>query len=251
MPRRTINESAYSFFVVLLLCFSQGNAFAANDIEKFKAPYGYLACPQNQENTDRYRICEEYIKAKIPVHAPAIIFLRARLKDLLTSVADNRDLAYWRYTASTYVVLVAVILAFFLTIVVPMLRAAKAPVSPPAETAAATTAAPATKPNPTDWRQFAIVIGAVATIFTSTFNFNSQYKAEFSAYVALKALVDQIDTHIIYVEPEADGAGAIKAEKLTTWLASYNSIMISYAKAYSDSFKTISITDALKLAGGT
>ena len=91
----------------------------------------------------------------------------------------------------------------------------------------------------------------MATIFTSTFNFNSQYKAEFSAHVALKALVDQIDTHIIYVQPEADVEGAIEAKILTTWLASYNAIMASYAKAYSDSFKTISITDALKLAGVT
>ena len=90
----------------------------------------------------------------------------------------------------------------------------------------------------------------MATIFTSTFNFNSQYKAEFSAHVALKALVDQIDTHIIYVQPEADVEGAIEAKILTTWLASYNAIMASYAKAYSDSFKSISITEALKLAGG-
>ena len=59
------------------------------------------------------------------------------------------------------------------------------------------------------------------------------------------------ECHEVIGAREDDGVAVIEAAQLTTWLASYDTIMASYAKAYSNSFKTISITDALKLAGGT
>ncbi|WP_448954843.1 hypothetical protein [Labrys neptuniae] len=153
-------------------------------------------------DVDRFKICTPYVEDLVKMGVAtgpveALWFLRARLRDLEASAANNGLWARERFINLTWMVLSLAGLAWLVTLVViPAFKAANL----------------ASRWGEVPWGRVLAGIAAITLAFLASFGYAKQYSTNFQLELSLRSIRDTIDVALVKAHARAADIQKMSAE---------------------------------------
>ncbi|WP_164827485.1 SLATT domain-containing protein [Sinorhizobium meliloti] len=171
-----------------------------------------VLCPEkNPPERDRLRVCEKMILTSAGNYRESVLFLRARVNDLIDGTAKNAERArarfHWWSVITVILAVIAALVGIFTEAFASRLQ-----------------------------RVLFVLVGFCPLIIGS-FGWKEQLQAEQLAWEHLSNLRDNID---IAVASAAGSGDEVTGEHLRTWTTRLNEVVRTHADEYSKSFSIFS-----------
>ncbi|WP_064253484.1 SLATT domain-containing protein [Sinorhizobium americanum] len=176
-----------------------------------------VLCPaKNGPTEERRHVCQKMVLTSAGKYRESVLFLRARVNDLISSTAKNAaDAKLWFFWSSVLTIMLAVVAAAVGIFAVPFVSRIQ--------------------------KVLFFLVGFCPLII-ATFGWKEQLKAEQLAWEQLSNLRDRID---IAVATAVGSGDEVTKEDVQAWTTRLNEVVQAHADEYSGSFAVFSPTQIL------